>query len=188
MQSRHFWVEQIVSYRFRKMSFQQKRSESGRTHCRPLTHAVFLKLLCVLGACVGSTVKIKSHRTTCAWTGTHLYVAFSCWFSLPGWPQMRGKGWCWVAPRIIRSACLTKKLKEQNSLTPCQVHTLGFTIDLTGTYSYYRADGASEEGRWKQGRERRRNGVRSNDWKENEARRGKPGLPPWTYNMVLRHD
>lgn len=74
------------------------------------------------------------------------------WFSLPGWPQMRGRSWCWVA---LGSPSLRVWLKTERTdvFNSVPVHTLGLTIALTGTRSHFRAD-RKREGLRKRERER----------------------------------
>ncbi len=121
-----------------------------------------------------------------AWNHLHMtwhitLCSFMCmdWFSLPGWPQTRGKSWFWVA---LGSPSLHVWLKTERTerFNSVPVHTLGFTTVLTGTHSHFRADRENKEARYKL---KRKGGEKQREIKRLKKKLGrerKQGLPSWT--------
>lgn len=154
--------------------------ESICTQCTAVTHVVFMKLSCVW-VWMWSLLWKCNYTKPLAHELAHLFVyPYVCMLLyLPGWPQMRGKGWFWVA---LGSPSLLVWLKTERTelFNSVPVHTLGLTVALTGTHSCYWADRAREK------RNRQRNSVTSKQkWKWGRER--KQGLPLWTYNMIAWH-
>lgn len=154
----------------------------------------FHEALVCFGVCLGSTVKMQLHETTCTWAGTsqtqphvHRLVFFTWLASDEGWRLVLG------GPGITQPVCLTKKVKEQlfNSV-PVHTHLAQqqFSQDPTHISEPSESEWASERGSRGE-RDGERNRVRSKRRKRKWDRGRNRGLPSWTWTydtvLWLRH-